>query len=196
MNRHDEWIASIRPSLLEGDQDAIDAIRGQTFAALGLPTDPEAPVYLWNGIWVKGEGESSHPVSDAVRARFVTTPPPPGQPRAVWPASVPRPGREGSEREAPGPSRRERLLDLSLGRVEGDADAIAELVQKVRRHHEVVPDMFPKEIELHWFETGIMLVGPGESPVVYQAPMHQLGEMVVAREYPTLPYVRMARRRI
>lgn len=197
MSRHDDWIARVAPQMLTGDADAIAEIRRATFAALGLPVDDEAPVYLWGGVWVKGEGDESHPVTDRVRTAFVKTPPPPGMPSAVWPEGLPRPGAAvpTAEPVVPERSRREKLLDLSLGQAEGDETAIQELIQRTRRHHEVVPDMFPAEVEAHWFETGIMLVGPGDSPVVYQAPMSQLGEMIEARAYPLLPLVVMPRRR-
>jgi len=197
MSRHDDWIAQVAPQMLTGDPDAIAEIRRATFAGLGLPMDDDAPVYLWNGVWVKGDGEASHPVGDRVRAAFVSTPPPPGMPSAVWPEGLPRPGAVADEVEpvVPERSRREKLLDLSLGQAEGDEEAVQELIQRTRRHHEVVPDMFPSEIEAHWFETGIMLVGPGDSPVVYQSPMSQLGEMIEARAYPLLPLVVMPKRR-
>jgi hypothetical protein len=199
MNRHAEWIAAASPAMLEGDVDALAEIRRATFLAQGLPVDEEAPVYLWNGVWVKGDGDESHAVPDRVRAAFVRTPPPPGMPSAIWPEGLPRPGEIERDDESspivPERSRREKLLDLSLGVAEGEERAIQELVQRTRRHHEVVPDMFPTEVEAHWFETGIMLVGPGHSPQVFQSPMSQLGDMIEPRAYPLLPLIRMPKGR-
>lgn len=198
MSRHAEWTAANESLLLKGDADALAEIRRATFIAAGLDVDAEAPVYLWNGVWVKGEGDESHPVPDRVRAAYVHIPPPPGMPSAIWPEGLPRPGEIDESEEAPARpdvSRRQKLLELSLGMVEGDEGAILELIQRTRRHHEVVPDMFPTEISAHWFENGILLLGPGDSPLVYQAPMSQLGEMIEPRAYPLLPLVRMPKRR-
>lgn len=199
MSRHDDWIATASPTMLEGDTDALTEIRRATFIAQGLPHDDEAPVYLWNGVWVKGEGDESHAVPDRVRAAFVSMPPPPGMPSAVWPEGLPRPGEIEQDDETvpavPERTRREKLLDLSLGIAEGEESAIQELIQRTRRHHEVVPDMFPSHIEAHWFETGIMLVGPGDSPQVYQSPMSQMGDMIEPRAFPLLPLIRMPKGR-
>lgn len=193
MSAHEEWLDRFRPALLEGDADAIAEIRRATLEAAGEPADPAAPVYLWNGVWVKGAGEASHEVPERVRAAFVRTPPPPGSPSAVWPDGLPRPADAGPDRPSE-PSRREKLLSISLGAAEGDAAALSELAQRTRRHHEVVPSMFPETIEAHWFETGIMLLGPGDSPMVFQVPMSHVSDMIVPRAYPSLPLVRLPKR--
>jgi hypothetical protein len=147
MSPHAAWIEATKPALLEGDADAIAEIRRLTLAAADAPADDEAPVYLWNGIWVKGEGD------------------------------------------------RERFLSMSLGKAEGAQRGIDEIVLRTRLALEIVPDMFPADVELHWFPNGLYVVGPGDSPSIYQTPMSRVEDLIRPREYPLTPQIRDFMRR-
>ena len=180
---HETWITAMprRAALIEGDADAIAAIRAETrdHHRVGDDVTDDAPVFLHNGLWTKGLDERAYEVPDHVRRKYVEARAFPADPVAVMPAP------------AAEESRRDELLSKSRP-VEGTETALAAAVERIRLYHEVVPEMFPTDGELRWFRDGIHLVGPGEDPAVFQAPMDRLADMVTAREYPTLPYLRDA----
>jgi hypothetical protein len=176
---HEAWLATLprRAAPLEGDAGALAAIRAETRAYHSVDdiTD-DAPVVLWNGLFVKGLGEMKYEVPDAAFRRYVESRPFPQDPVAVMPT-------ETSE------TRREELLAASKP-VEGSATALAEAINRIRLFHEVPTALFPSDGELRWFRNGIHLVGPGDDPSVFQAPMDRLADMVVPREFPSLPALR------
>jgi hypothetical protein len=189
MSPHAAWIEATKPALLEGDADAIAEIRRLTLAAADAPADDEAPVYLWNGIWVKGEGDASHAVPERISSLYVRTAPPPAVPTAIWPDGTPRPAAAAKETD------RERFLSMSLGKAEGAQRGIDEIVLRTRLALEIVPDMFPADVELHWFPNGLYVVGPGDSPSIYQTPMSRVEDLIRPREYPLTPQIRDFMRR-
>jgi len=176
---HEAWLATLprRAALLEGDAAAIAAIRDETRVHHGVQdiTD-DAPVSLWNGLYVKGHDQKQYAVPDAAFRRYVESRPFPQDPVAVMPP-------ETTE------TRREELLAASKP-VEGSDTAIGEAVNRIRLFHEVPTALFPSDGELRWFINGIHLVGTGDDPSVFQAPMDRLADMVVPREYPKLPALR------
>lgn len=182
---HQEWLSSLPASvqLLEGDGRAIAAIQAETRAHYGVSdiTD-DAPVFLWNGTWVKGFADQSYEVPDHVRSKYLQIRSFPQNPIAVWPA----------EPTLQDDSRRADLIEKSAP-AEGDPLGIAEAIEVTRLYHEMPKGLFPANGELRWFSNGLHVIGPGEDPSVFQTPMDRLAEIVVPRSHPHLPWLKAPR---
>lgn len=188
---HEAWLAglTLRTSLLQGDAEAIDAIRTETreYHKADDITD-DAPVFLWNGLYVKGLGAKQYEVADHTRRRYVVPQGFPKDPIAVMPGAA-EAAAAAAEPVPVAETRRDELM-ASSAPVEGSDLAIAEAKNRIRLYHEIPTALFPEDGELRWFINGIHLVGPGDDPSVFQAPMKRLEDMVVAREHPQLPRLR------
>lgn len=176
---HEKWISelTVRTRLIKGDDAALMAIRRETAEHHGVDDITEdAPVFLWTGLYVKGLDEKSYEVPDHTRRRYLVQRTFPMDPVAEMPAET-------------GESRRKELMGKSAP-VEGSDVALAEVINRTRLFHEMPTAMFPVDGELRWFINGIFVIGQGDDPAVFQAPMARLADMVVPRAHPQLPYLR------
>lgn len=174
---HAAWLAGLtsRTHVLTGDERALAAIREATRIHHGAEDiTPDAPVYIWHGIYVKGLGAMAYQIPDQARDRFIEIRPFPENPAAVFPE--------------PSPTRREELFAASM-EAEGDIEAFEEIRTRTRLYHEVAPKQFPAQTDIRWFINGLHIIGPGEDPVVFQVPMDRVSDMVIPRVAPKLPWL-------
>jgi hypothetical protein len=177
---HTNWLASQAANfhLIDGEDDALVAIRQETKEHYGVDdiTD-DAPVFYWMRPHVKGLGDAMYEIPAHVIRRYLPPVEFPQMPRAVMPS-------ETTE------TRRQELMGMSAI-AEGTPEGLREILNRTRLYHELPTSMFPMEDgELRWFANGLFVMGPGDDPMMFQTPMSRVEEMVVARQAPTLPWIK------
>ena len=175
-----------RISLLEGDPEAIAAIRNETRRVYrATDIDDEAPVFFWNGLFVRGTGDREYQVPSSIQEKYL-------QP-AIFPQSpiACMSGEEPTATTAPLPQDAQEDRGISLGGMpaEGDDEVLAFVREVTRLYHEVASSNFPTTGEVRWFQEGLHVVG--EDNRLFQVPMDRIHDIVVPREYPLLPVLHM-----
>ena len=194
---------SRRITLLEGDPEAIAAIRSETrsaYAASDIAED--APVYFSNGLLVRGADSREYEVPAAVQSKYLGTPAGSQYPIARM-SMEPRNARAIAEASL-GLSDGDTIPHLSTDEIdeqaqqlyiggvpaEGDPQAIAYVRNVARLYHEMPGVIFPVDGEVRWFKNGLYVVGKDEK-TAFQVPMDRVTDLVVPRPHPHLPTLRM-----
>ena len=200
---HARWIAeNPEAKIITGDERALAALRDATRAHHDADdiTD-DAPIVSWMGGYVKGHGKTMHSMPADAVSTYLVPQDFPLPPIAVWPddqidhaddrlsdhavvASIPN--------EAPNQTKtnRDELFETSRP-AEGTPDGIRAVMTRTRLYHEVDPQTFPEDGDLRWFLNGLHIIGPGDDPVVYQTPMARVEDLIVPRQAPKLPWIRI-----
>lgn len=175
---HASWLTSLPANirLLEGDPDAMQAIRTET----GLYNDqaiitPNSPIFLWDGAYLRDERGEIIEVPEITVRRHIQRLPFPADPIA----------RSSDERPV---SKRDALMKGSI-QAEGDLAAMEAVILATRLYYEIAEGDFPIVI-LRWFSDGLYCIGPGSEPKVFQVPMNRVEEFVMPRIHPLMPYLR------